>query len=260
MSGHSKWATIRRAKAVKDNAKGKVFTKLAKAITLAAQSGGSDMNTNFILRMAVDRARTANMPSDNIERAVKKGTGEIAGERQIIKIIYEGYAPGQVGVLIECQTDNSNRSLTEVRTLVDRNGGRLTPPGSISWQFEEKGLILMQPKKLQVSTKFGKEGEFISIDAEEVLLDILDIAGVDDVSVIDEDGVAKIEVITVRDSLREVNKQIVDRGYKVDDVQLAQLPKETIQIDEQAMDTLMNFIEAVEESDEVINIWHNARS
>lgn len=260
MSGHSKWATIRRAKAVKDAAKGKVFTKLAKNITLAAQTGGADLSTNFLLRMAVDRARTANMPSDNIERAVKKGTGEIAGERQIIKIMYEGYGPGQAAVLIECQTDNSNRALTEVRTLVDRNGGKLTPSGSVGWQFEEKGLILMQPKKFQSSGKFGKDGEYILVDPDGVLMDLLDIEGVDDVSTINEDGETKIEVVTVRDLLREVNKHIQDLGYKVDDVQLAQLAKETVTLDEETMSRLIEFIEAVEESDEVINIWHNART
>ena len=140
MAGHSKWANIKHRKEAQDNKKGKIFTKIARELTVAAKIGGGDPASNSRLRLALDKARASNMPKDNVERAVKKGTGE--GNDQIFEdITYEGYAPGGVGILVKTLTDNRNRTIMEVRTVITKRGGSMAEAGSVAWQFENKGII-----------------------------------------------------------------------------------------------------------------------
>ena len=141
MAGHSKWAQIKHAKAVTDHRRGKLFTRLAREVIVAARQGGGDPDANFRLRMAVQRAKDANMPNDNIERAIKRGTGESDDGVQMIEAIYEGYGPGGVAIMLETLTDNRNRTVSDVRTTLTRAGGNLAESGAVSWQFEKKGVI-----------------------------------------------------------------------------------------------------------------------
>ena len=144
MAGHSKWKQIKHAKAVTDQRRGKLFTKLAREIIVAAQQGGGDPDANFRLRMAIQHAKDANMPNDNIDRAVKRGTGEGADGVQMIEAVYEGYGPGGVAIMLETLTDNRNRTVSAVRTMLTRAGGNLAESGSVSWQFEKRGVITVE--------------------------------------------------------------------------------------------------------------------
>jgi YebC/PmpR family DNA-binding regulatory protein len=149
MSGHSKWSTIKHAKATTDARRGKLFTKLAKEVIIAARQGGGDADTNFRLRMAVQRARDANMPNDNVERAIKRGTGETDDGNQMLEVLYEGYGPGGVGILLETLTDNRNRTVSDVRSTLTKAGGNLAENGAVSWQFEQKGVIMVDAEEEQ---------------------------------------------------------------------------------------------------------------
>ncbi|MCA9379509.1 YebC/PmpR family DNA-binding transcriptional regulator [Candidatus Dojkabacteria bacterium] len=260
MSGHSKWATIRRAKAVTDAKRGALFSRLSRDIIVAAQQGGGDPDMNFTLRLAVDRAKAANMPADNIDRAIKKGSGQLQGD-QISEVTYEGYGPGNVPMLIDCQTDNTNRALTEVRLIMERGGGKLSAGNSVSWQFAEKGQIIIQAAKYRDSGKFGKEGTYEPVDADEALLEIMEIPGVEDVqsSPEEESGNSVIEIVTVRDELRAVHQQVEKLGYKIEQADLAKFPNEQVNVANEDSQKLQQLVEALEESEEVKSVWTAAR-
>lgn len=257
MSGHSKWATIKRAKAATDAARGKIFTKRAKEIILASQQGGSDPDTNFTLRIAIDKAKAVNMPSDNIERAIKKGAGELKGD-VIVSITYEGIGPGSCAILVNSQTDNTNRSLTEIRNIVDTKGGKLGAKGSVSWMFEEKGLIIVTPQKFEESEKYGKDGEYYDVDPEELLLEIMEIEGVEDVSIDSQEDGDMIEVVTDRTLLRDIHQRMLKEGFKIEEAELAQIPNERVKLSKEDGEKLDLLLEALDENDEVSSVWHNA--
>ncbi len=257
MSGHSKWSKIKRQKGANDEARGKIFTKLSRNITLAAQQGGGDPDMNFSLRVAIDNAKSENLPSDKIERAIKRGTGELEGG-QIVSIMYEGYGPGSVAILVVCQTDNTNRSLTEVKTITSTNGGKLSPEGSVSWQFTERGYFLIKPEKFQDSGKFGKEGEYKPVDPEELELELMEIPGVVDIKTEENEGEYIIEMISERDSFSTVHKQLEDSGFKVEEATLGWIANDKQHISEEDQEKLDKLVELLEESDEVNNVWHNA--
>lgn len=257
MSGHSKWATIKRGKAIKDNQRGKLFTKMARNIVLAAQQGGGDLDTNFGLRLAVDRAKSINMPSDNIEKAIKKGTGESANGT-MVAVTYEAYGAEGVAILIDCETDNTNRALTEVRTTVDRHGGRLVPGGSIAWQFVEKGHISVKSERYVAPTQFGKEGTYTPVDPDEASLDLMNIDGVEDLNADSEENI--IDVYTSRESFRDVYKAIETLGLHLLSGTLIKEASETVTLTEEGWEKLDQLIEAVEELEDVNNVWHNANT
>jgi YebC/PmpR family DNA-binding regulatory protein len=167
MSGHSKWSTIKHKKAANDAKKGATYTKLGRNITLAARDGGGDLETNFKLRLAVDLAKASNMPTENIERAIKRGTGELKDAAAIQEVTYEAYGPGAVPMLIDVATDNSNRSVTDIRKIITGHGGNMGSVGSVSWQFEEVGLIVIRPAVFKKSEHFGKADEVEERDSEE---------------------------------------------------------------------------------------------
>ncbi|MFA5405583.1 MAG: YebC/PmpR family DNA-binding transcriptional regulator [Ignavibacteria bacterium] len=237
MSGHSKWATIKRKKASTDAARGKVFTKIIKEITISARDGGGDPAGNPRLRLAIASAKASNMPQDNITRAIKKGTGELEGV-SYEEITYEAYAPHGIAVMIECVTDNRNRTVAELRHMISKQNGNLGESGSVAWMFERKGVITL-PKDNHSED-----------DVMEVILD----AGADDLKTEEE----FFEVICSIENFEKVRKAIEDKKYKIESASLQHLAKNLIQLDEKGAADIMRFLEAVEEHDDVQNIFSNA--
>ena len=236
MSGHSKWATIKRKKAATDSARGKVFTKIIKEITISARDGGGDPNGNPRLRLAIASAKASNMPQDNITRAIKKGTGELEGVHYE-EITYEAYAPHGVAVMIECVTDNRNRTVAELRHMIAKQNGNLGDAGSVAWMFERKGVVIIT-----------KENH----TEEEVMEVILD-AGADDLKTEDE----FFEVISSIENFETVRKTLEDKKFKIESAGLQQLAKQMIALDEKGAGDVMRFLEVVEEHDDVQNIFSN---
>ena len=237
MSGHSKWATIKRAKGIDDAKKGAVFTKLSREIILAAKQGG-DMNANFKLRMAVGRAKAQNMPKDNIERAIAKGSGS-GNDEQLDEITYEGYGPGGVAILLSVLTDNRNRTVAEIRHRFSRSGGNLGETGSVGWQFAARGLI---------SIPVGKN------DPDEVALLAID-AGAEDVNV-DDDA---IEVQTEPANLEAVRKALEGNGLDIENADFAMVPKTLMEIEDQkTAHQVLKLIDALEDLEDVQRVYSNA--
>ncbi len=237
MSGHSKWSTIKRKKAVIDAKRGKIFTKLIKEITVAAKIGGGDVDSNPRLRLVVDNAKSANMPMDNIERAIKKATGELEGVTYL-ELMYEGYGPSGVAFLVECLTDNKNRTVAEVRHLLTKHGNGLGESGSVAWMFDRKGIITLPIQ--------GK--------SEDDILEIILEAGADDLQTEDE----YYEVTTTVDNFETVRKALVDTGLSVDNASLQWIAKNTIEVSGEAAEKVMNLYDMLEDSDDVQNVYSNA--
>jgi YebC/PmpR family DNA-binding regulatory protein len=236
MSGHNKWAKIKHKKAGTDAQRGKLFSRLIKEITIAARSGGGDVNGNPRLRLAVQTAKDNNMPADNIKRAIQRGTGELPGV-QYEEITYEGYGPGGVALMIELVTDNKNRTVAELRHLLDRNNGKLAEAGSVAWMFQKKGGIEV-PK---------------SAIGEEELLNIILEAGADDMSVEDD----YYDITTSFEAFESVKKAIEDKGLKINNASVQMLPQNTIRVEGREAEQVLKLMEALEEHDDVQNIYAN---
>ena len=236
MSGHSKWATIKRKKAVLDSKRGKIFTKLIKEITIAARDGG-DVNGNPRLRLAVDNAKAQNMPLDNIERAIKKATGELEGVTYH-ELTYEGYGPAGVAVLVEVATDNKNRTVAEVRHLFSKNGAGMGETGSVAWMFDRKGIITLPAE--------GKKED----DVMEIVLD----AGADDLTT-EEDF---FEVTTSVESFETVRRTLVDKKFTVENASLQWIAKNLIEVKGEDAEKVVKMIESLEDLDDVQNVYSNA--
>lgn len=236
MSGHSKWATIKRKKAGIDSARGRVFTRIIKEISIAARNGGGDANGNPRLRSAVATAKAANMPADNIERAIKKGTGELEGVTYE-EVTYEGYGPGGVAVMIDTVTDNKNRTSAELRHMFSKNNGNMGAQGCVSWMFESKGLIVVE------STKSD----------EDTLLSVALDAGADDVKT--EDGT--FEVITSPSAFEAVKKAIEAKGIVMASAELTKIPQNTVQLDLKTAESMMKLMDAAEEIEDSQKVYAN---
>lgn len=237
MSGHSKWSTIKRKKAVIDAKRGKIFTKLIKEITVAAKIGGGDIEANPRLRLAVDNAKAANMPMDNIERAIKKATGELEGVT-FLELMYEGYGPSGVAFIVECLTDNKNRTVAEVRHLFTKYGNGLGESGSVAWMFDRKGIIT-----------FPIQGK-----SEDDILEIILEAGADDLQAEDD----YFEVTTSVDSFEDVRKALVDSGIEIENASLQWIAKNTIDVSGEAAEKVEKLYDMLEDSDDVQNVYSNA--
>jgi YebC/PmpR family DNA-binding regulatory protein len=230
MSGHSKWHSIKHKKAVVDARRGQHFTKLARAISVAAREGGGDPEGNSALALAIQKARDASMPKDKIERAIAKGTGEGGDADQIETVVYEGYGPGGVALLIEALTDNRNRTGADVRHILSKNGGNLGEPGSVSYLFDKRGVIVVDASRYDEDDLIGA----IDAGAEDISLD-------DDVyEIITEPA----DLATVRDALREA-------GVEIESADVVQRPKSRVPVQEADASKLMRLIDALEESDDV---------
>jgi YebC/PmpR family DNA-binding regulatory protein len=239
MSGHSKWSTIKRKKAATDSARGKVFSKIIKEITIAARLGGGDPNANPRLRLAVQSAKTSNMPQDNITRAIKKGTGELEGVHYE-EITYEGYGPGGIALLIESVTDNRNRTVSELRHLMTRNAGNLAETGAVAWNFERKGVITLL------------KGKYAEDDIMNVILD----AGADDL--VEEDEF--YQVTSSLENFDSVRKALESSpvNFKIENSSLQYVAKNTMKIQGRDAEQLMRLITAIEDHDDVQNVYSNA--
>lgn len=237
MSGHSKWSTIKRAKGVTDAKRSAVFTKVAREIMVAARAGGGDPDANFRLRLAMDKARGVNMPMDNIKRAIDKATGAAEGE-QFEEIVYEGYGPGGVAVLVEAATDNKNRTAADVRSLFTKAGGSLAGAGAVAWQFEPRGLIAVAP-----------DGR----DPDEVALAAID-AGADDVDTSDAE---RVEVYTAPADLERVRKALDAAGITVESAENAMVAKSHVELDASRARQNLRLIEALEDLDDVQRVTAN---
>ena len=232
MSGHSKWSTIKHKKAVTDAKRGKLFTRLAKEITIAAREGGGDPAFNNRLALAVDKAKAANMPKDNIERAIKRGTGELEGG-ELYEVMYEAYGPHGVGLLIEVVTDNRNRSIAEVRHVVNKYGGTMAEAGSVAWQFTRKGYIgITEP-----------------VDEDELFLTAAD-AGADDIQFGEV-----TEIFTDLDNFQAVRTALEEAGIKLQEASVIYDPNNPLALSQQDALQVMNLIEKVEELDDVQNVY-----
>jgi YebC/PmpR family DNA-binding regulatory protein len=236
MSGHSKWSTIKHKKAAKDAKKGKIFTKLIKEITVAARMGGGDINANPRLRTAVLTARGNSMPNENIERAIKKGTGELEGVTYE-EIQYEGYGPGGAAIIAQVLTDNKNRTVSEIRRLFTKHGGNLAETGAVSWMFDKKGLIAIEKTQL----------------AEDRLMDIVLEAGAEDVR--DEDEI--FEVVTAPESFAAVKERLDQEKIAVSSAQVTLLPKSTVDVDARHVEQILKLTEELEDHDDVQNVSAN---
>jgi YebC/PmpR family DNA-binding regulatory protein len=236
MAGHSKWKQIKHYKAAADAKRGALFTKLIREITMAAKQGGGDPAGNARLRVAIEAARAKSMPKDNIERAIKKGTGELEGETYS-EVTYEGYAPGGVAVIVEAVTDNPNRTVAEVRHKFSRAGGNLGAANSVSWMFDRKGQILIDGTGLDEDT------------AIEVALE----AGAEDVS--SDEG--QYVVTTDPASFHAVRSAIESKGLKITEAELAMVPKNTVHVEGKDADAVLKLVESLEELDDVQKVWAN---
>jgi YebC/PmpR family DNA-binding regulatory protein len=236
MAGHSKWKQIKHYKAAADAKRGALFTKLIREITVAAKHGGGDPAGNARLRAAVEAARAKSMPKENIERAIKKGTGELEGETYS-EVIYEGYAAGGVAVIVEAVTDNPNRTVAEVRHKFSRGGGNLGAANSVAWMFDRKGQILI---------------DGTGVD-EDTTLEIALEAGAEDVA--NEDG--QYVVTTDPASLHAVRTALEARGLKVAEAELAMVPKNTVHVEGKDAEAVLKLIESLEELDDVQKVWAN---
>lgn len=236
MAGHSKWANIKFRKAAQDAKRGKLFTKLIREITVAARAGGGDVNANPRLRSAVDKALGANMTRDTVDRAIKRGTGELGGDT-IEEVRYEGYAPGGVAIMVECATDNKNRTVSEVRHAFSKHGGNLGTDGSVAYLFNRIGTIL-----------------YTSSTEEETIMEVAVGAGADDIDSA-EDG---IEVVTTPEALHDVVHALTEAGCTPEQSEIVQRPATDIELGEEDSEKLMRLVDALEELDDVQDVFTNA--
>lgn len=236
MSGHSKWSTIKHKKAAKDAKKGRLFTRLIKEITVAARLGSGDTNANPRLRTAVAAAKAASMPNDNIERAIKKGTGELEGV-SYEEVQYEGYGPGGAAILAQVLTDNKNRTVSEIRHLFSKHGGNLGESGCVAWMFDKKGLITVEKSQID----------------EERLLGVVLEAGAEDVR---EEGDI-FEVVTQAEDFERVKEKLESENVPLASAQVTMIPKSTVTVDQKNVDPLLKLTEELEDHDDVQSVSAN---
>ncbi|HRR41086.1 MAG TPA: YebC/PmpR family DNA-binding transcriptional regulator [Syntrophales bacterium] len=237
MSGHSKWATIKRKKGVADARRGKIFTKLIKEITLAARLGGGDPEGNARLRQAILAAKAENMPKDNIDRAIKKGAGELGGASAYEELTYEGYGPGGVAVLVDVMTDNKKRTVSEIRHIFSKYGGNLAENGAVAWLFEKKGSILVEKKGID----------------EDKLIEVALEAGAQDVR--EEEN--EYEIITEPASFDAVKKAVDTAGFKCIQAQISMIPRNTVKLNDDRAGQMLKLMEKLEDNDDVQNVYAN---
>ncbi len=236
MAGHSKWAQIKRKKAVTDARRGQLFSRLLKEITVSARLGGGDPGGNPRLRAAIQDAKTSNVPNDNIDRAIKRGTGELEGVT-LEEVVYEGYGPGGAAVLIEAVTDNKNRTVAEIRHLFSKHGGNLGENGCVAWMFEKRGYLAISREAL----------------AEEQFMNLAIELEADDISIEDE----TFEIYTSPESFAAVRDELEERGVPLVSQEIAMLPQSYVELDGRQAAQTLRLMEALEEQDDVQSVWAN---
>ena len=237
MSGHSKWSTIKRQKGIADNRRSQIFTKLGREVSVAARQGGPDPETNSRLRIAMERARDANMPKDNVERAIKRGTG--GGDAAALQeVVYEGYGPGGIAILVEALTDNRNRTVSDIRNVFSKAGGNLAEAGSVAWLFEMRGLIAVDVN---------------SADPEELALRAMD-TGAEDVQV----DAGSVEVYTRPETLSAVRQALSEADVPIASAEIAQVPKNTVPLEERQAEQVLRLLDRLDELEDVQRVSSNA--
>jgi YebC/PmpR family DNA-binding regulatory protein len=236
MSGHSKWSSIKHQKGAKDAKRGALFTKLARAIQVAAKEGGGDPEGNAALANAIQKAKDASMPKDNIERAIAKGTGADSDAEAFETVVYEGYGPGGVAILVEALTDNRNRTGSEVRHIFSKAGGSLGEPGSVAWQFEKKGIVLVDGER------YSEDDLMVAIDA-----------GAEDV--VQDENVW--EIVTAPADLQAVREALEGEGVEIQNAELTMRPSTTVELDENGAGKVLRLIEALDDQDDVNAVHAN---
>lgn len=239
MSGHNKWAKVKHVKAKVDAVRGRQFTKIIKEITIAARGSGGDPNSNPRLRTALQAAKDANMPKDNIDRAIKKGTGELEGV-SYEEVTYEGYAPGGVAVMARCLTDNTNRTVAEVNKIYSKNGGNMGVPGCVSFMFEARGYFFLPSERNPGLS-------------EETLMDIVLEAGAEDLKVL-EDG---FEILSEPGNFFSVRQVLDEKGLKIEEAKITSLPKTTVKVTGADVSKVLKLVDALEEHDDVQDVYYN---
>jgi YebC/PmpR family DNA-binding regulatory protein len=238
MSGHSKWATIKHKKGMQDARRGKLFSKLSRAIIVAAREGGADPVTNLALQNAIEKARSYSMPKDNIERAISRGAGSSADSDAFEPVVYEGYGPSGVALIVEALTDNRNRTASEVRHLFSKNDGNLGGAGAVAWLFERRGVVLVPAD---------------GVDEDELMLAAAD-GGADDV---ERDGTS-FQVTATAENLASVRRALEEAGFPIDSAELTMIPKTTVAVTEQASaKKVLRLVDALEENDDVQDVYAN---
>ena len=260
MSGHSKWSSIKRKKGTLDAKRGKLYTRISQVIAMAAQTGGGDPDSNFSLRLAIEKAKSANMPKENIERAIKRGIGESDSGVRFEEIVYEGYGPEGVAMLVDATTDNRNRTAAEVRHIFDSYGGSMSVEGSVAWQFEEKGLVTIRCEKLRKSKQFGKVDEEILVDKEEAMLEVMDINIVNDVLEVkmeedkDCDG---LEVYCGKSALSNLREVLEGKGYIIESAEIVRVPNTIMKVTGLVQEKVQRLVDELEDYDDVQSVWVN---
>lgn len=238
MAGHSKWANIKHKKSKEDQRRGKLFSKLSKMIAVAAREGGGDPDMNAELRLAIQKAKDNNMPNDNIERAIKRGTGELEGV-SYEKFVYEGYGPGGVALYLDLMSDNRNRTAAEIRHLLSKHGGNLGESGCVAWMFKRKGQLIIDLSEEE-------------LDEDELMLEALE-AGAEDVVV--EDNM--VTIYTNPSDFEETRKQLEDTGYKFSAADIAMIPDNTVKLDKGTAKKMLKLMDALEDHDDVQEVYAN---
>src|SRR3954453_21126997 len=238
MSGHSKWATTKHKKAVIDARRGKLFAKLIKSIEVAAKTGGGDPSGNPTLADAIAKAKSQSVPNENIDRAVKRGSGELGDAANYEEITYEAYGPDGVAILVECLTDNRNRAASDVRVAITRNGGRIADPGSVAYLFQRKGIVLVDKES------FGED---------DVLTAVLD-AGAEEVNDLGD----AFEVVAEATDLHAVRTAVTDAGLPLQSADIAWMPTVSVPVEEEGARKVLRIVDALEDLDDVQNVWFNA--
>jgi len=239
MSGHSHWATIRRKKGAADAKKGAVFTRLARELVMAARDGGGDPESNFRLALAVEKARAGNMPKENIERAIRRGTGEDKDAAAYEEIVYEGYGPHGVALMIECVTDNRNRAVAEIRHLLSRGGGNMAEAGAVGWQFSRNAYFSFPASMLSYDKAF------------ELALE----AGAEDVA--EDDG--NVAIVALVEAFKKVNDALKKAGITPDEAELRMIAKQDMELPVDQAVSVLRVIESLEDLDDVQNVFHNLK-
>lgn len=241
MSGHSKWHNIQQRKGKQDKTRSNLFTKAARAITVAAQMGGGDENMNFVLRLAIEKAKAVNMPKDNIERAIKRGTGELKDEAVIEEVIYEAFGPGGTAMIIEAMTDNKTRTVSDVKYMLSKHGGTFAGPGSVQWQFEHKAVI-----------RIGAEKKATISDFDAFELELID-AGAEGI----QNAPEGVEIICAVPNFQKMLSVVVRCKLEPDDSGLEWLPKERVSVDQETMEKVDTLYNLLDEMDDVKAVFTN---
>ena len=266
MAGHSKWSKIKHKKAIKDAKKGKIFSMYAQKIAVAARDGGGDPDMNFSLRLLLQKAKSEGMPQNNIDRAIARGTGQGGDGVVIEEVTYEAFGPHNVGMVIETVTDNRNRTVASLRKSLTDWGGQLADNGAVTWNFSRKGKIVVRTAKVKKSEKFGQADTFEEFDADDVMLELMDIAGIEDINkVVTEvpapDGkgsveVEALEITTGAADLGKVRDAIADTGYVLVEAELVYIPNTPKDdLSEEQMSAVVDFVDKVEEMEDVKSVF-----